>query len=126
MGGYSQSMTEASKATTPTSTTSTSTSTPSPAGSKPVRVGVRIPGPLRPLSSGADEVAVTAKTVGDALDAVMAMHPGLRRHLRAEDGSLREHVNVFRNEDDVRYLDGERTAVTEGDTVTIVPSIAGG
>lgn len=109
-----------------TSTATTSTSTTTGAGATPVRVAVRIPGPLRPLAAGADEVDVAARTVGDALDAVMAVHPGLRRHLRTEDGSLRQHVNVFRNEDDVRYLDGERTPVAEGDAVTIVPSIAGG
>lgn len=111
---------------TSTETTSTSSSSTAGAGATPVRAVVRIPGPLRPLAAGADEVSVTARTVGDALDGVMAVHPGLRRHLRAEDGSLREHVNVFRNEEDVRYLDGERTAVAEGDAVTIVPSIAGG
>lgn len=102
------------------------TSATSAAGAVPASVAVRIPGPLRPLAAGADEVPVTARTVGDALDQVMVAHPGLRRHLRAEDGSLREHVNVFRNEEDVRYLDGERTVVAEGDAVTIVPSIAGG
>lgn len=109
-----------------TEPTTTSTSTSPAAGAAPARVVVRIPGPLRPLADGSDEVTVTAGSVGDALVEVMAAHPGLRRHLRAEDGSLREHVNVFRNEEDVRYLDGERTAVSEGDAVTIVPSIAGG
>lgn len=108
-----------------TDATTTSTST-SPARDTPPRVVVRIPGPLRPLAGGSGDLMVAAGTVGQALEAIMETHPGLRRHFRAEDGSLREHVNVFHNEDDVRYLDGERTVIVEGDTVTIVPSIAGG
>lgn len=87
---------------------------------------IRIPGPLRGLAGGAGEVAVEAPTVGDALDDLVRLHPGLGRHLRTEAGTLREHINVYVNEDDVRYLDGEATPLEPGDTVTVVPSIAGG
>lgn len=87
---------------------------------------VRIPGPLRALAGGTDSVAVPAGTVRAALDELVRRHPGLSRHFRTEHGSLREHVNVFVNEEDIRYLDGEATAVAPGDTVTVVPSIAGG
>lgn len=90
------------------------------------RVTVRVPGPLRSVADGAGEVAVTCATVGEALDDLLDRHPGLRRHLRTETGGLREHVNVFLNDDDIRYLDGEATVVAQGDVVTIVPSIAGG
>lgn len=78
------------------------------------------------VADGAGEVAVTSTTVGRALDDLLDRHPGLRRHLREDGGRLREHVNVFLNEDDIRYLEGEDTAVAQGDVVTIVPSIAGG
>lgn len=96
------------------------------AGTAPVSVTVRIPGPLRALADGADEIMVAARSVGAVLDALLSDHPGLRRHLRTERGSLREHVNIFLNEDDIRFLDGTDTTVASGDTVTIVPSIAGG
>lgn len=92
----------------------------------PVRALVRVPGPLRGLVGGADEVPVSAATVGAAVDGVLDRHPALRRHLRTEAGTLREHVNLFLNEDDVRYLEGEGSALRGGDVVTIVPSIAGG
>jgi sulfur-carrier protein len=87
---------------------------------------VRIPGPLRSLAAGSGEVAVRARTVRGALDELVRRHPGLGRHLRTENGELREHVNVYLNEDDIRYLDGEATALGAGDTITVVPSIAGG
>jgi sulfur-carrier protein len=87
---------------------------------------VRIPGPLRSLAGGTGDVAVPAGTVRAALDDLVRRHPGLLRHFRTEQGDLREHVNVFVNEEDIRYLDGEETAVAPGDTVTVVPSIAGG
>ncbi len=89
-------------------------------------VTVRIPGPLRELAGGSAELSVGAATLADALDEILDRHPALRRHLRTEAGALREHVNVFRNEEDIRFLDGEATALEPGDDVTIVPSIAGG
>jgi sulfur-carrier protein len=87
---------------------------------------VRIPGPLRGLAGGTGEVAVRPGTVRAVLDDLVRRHPGLLRHFRTEQGDLREHVNVFVNEEDIRYLDGEGTPVAPGDTVTVVPSIAGG
>lgn len=87
---------------------------------------VRIPGALRGLAGGAGEVLVEGPTVGSALEALCGRHPALRRHLRSEDGGLREHVNVYLNEDDIRYLAGESTRLAPGDVVTVVPSIAGG
>lgn len=90
------------------------------------RVAIRVPGPLRELTGGAAEVGVDARTVAAALEALLARHPGLRRHLRDEAGSLRDHVNIFLNEEDIRFLDGSATHVQAGDIITVVPSIAGG
>ena len=87
---------------------------------------VRIPTPLRAYAGGEREVTVRTGTVGDAITEVIERHPQLRRHLYTEDGALRNFVNLFLNEDEVRYLGGDRTTVAEGDTITIVPSIAGG
>lgn len=89
-------------------------------------VVVRIPGPLRALTDGRQEVEVQADTVDRALTALLQLHPGLRRHIRSEDGGLRDYVNIFLNEEDIRILDGVDTAVRARDTVMIVPSIAGG
>ena len=87
---------------------------------------VRIPGPLRELAAGAEEVEASGGTVGAVLNDVVARLPGLRRHFRTETGALREHVNLYLNEEDVRWLEGEATPVSAGDALTIVPSIAGG
>lgn len=87
---------------------------------------IRIPGPLRELTGRVDDVTVDGATVADALDALMQRYPALRRHLRSDLGGLREHVNVFLNEDDIRVLGGEACHLDEGDVITIVPSIAGG
>lgn len=87
---------------------------------------IRIPGPLRELTGRVDDVTVDGATVADALDSLMQRYPALRRHLRSDVGGLREHVNVFLNEDDIRVLGGEQCHLDEGDVITIVPSIAGG
>lgn len=87
---------------------------------------IRIPTPLRAYAGAESEVTVRAGTVGDAMTDLIQRYPQLRRHLYTEDGALRNFVNVFLNEEEVRYLAGDRTAVAEGDTITIVPSIAGG
>jgi adenylyltransferase/sulfurtransferase len=64
--------------------------------------------------------------VGEALDGLVAQHPELKRHLYSDDGKLRAFVNVYVNDEDMRYLQKEATAVKDGDTISIVPSIAGG
>lgn len=89
-------------------------------------VVVRIPGPLRALADGREAIELPAGTVSAALEALVDRHPGLRRHLLTEDGTVRDYVNVFVNDDDIRYLDGPGTAVGAEDVITIVPSIAGG
>jgi len=87
---------------------------------------IHIPTPLRPYAEKKDTVDVQAKTVGDALTGLTAKHPELRRHLYTDQGKLRAFVNVYLNDQDVRYLQQESTPVGEGDTISIVPSIAGG
>ncbi|MEN8376920.1 MAG: molybdopterin-synthase adenylyltransferase MoeB [Gemmatimonadota bacterium] len=89
-------------------------------------IRVRIPTPLRQFSGGRAEVQVSATSVGDALGRVVDLHPELRRHLYAEDGSLRNFVNAYLNDEDVRQLDGGETSVSSDDVITILPSIAGG
>ena len=69
---------------------------------------------------------VKAATVGEPLSGLVAQHPELRRHLYTDDGKLRAFVNVYLNDEDVRYLQKEATAVKETDSISIVPSIAGG
>lgn len=91
-----------------------------------MNVVVRLPGPLRSFAEGLAEVEVTAETAGGVLRELVARYPLLRRHLYADGGELRSFVNVFVNEDDIRHVAGEATAVAPGDVVTIVPSIAGG
>ena len=87
---------------------------------------INIPTPLRQYAEKKDTVDVQAQTVGDALTRLTTKHPELRRHLYTDDGKLRAFVNVYLNDEDVRYLQKESTPVRESDTISIVPSIAGG
>lgn len=89
-------------------------------------VSIRIPTTLRTLTGGSAEVVVEGATVGDALGALDAAHPGFGDRLLDDDGNLRRFVNVFLADDDVRYLDGLATAVPEGATISIIPAVAGG
>ncbi len=89
-------------------------------------VTVRVPTTLRPLTAGASEVAVDGATVGDVLTALDVTYPGFRERLLDDNGKLRRFVNVFVSDDDVRFLDGLDTAVPAGETVSIVPAVAGG
>lgn len=86
---------------------------------------IRIPTPLRPYSGGQSSINVTGNNVGAVLNHLTEQYPELRQHLFDGD-QLRSFVNVFLNEEDVRYLDGPETAVGEDDTLMIIPSIAGG
>ena len=89
-------------------------------------VTVRIPTQLRTLSSGASEVSVEGGTVAEALKALDTAHPGFAERLFDESGSLRRFVNVFLADEDIRFLDGVDTSVIEGQTISIVPAVAGG
>jgi molybdopterin synthase sulfur carrier subunit len=87
---------------------------------------VRIPSVLRNLTAGQETVTVSATTVEHLLAALDVAHPGVRARLCDETGKLRKFVNVFVGEEDIRFLDGPATALKDGDTVDIVPAIAGG
>jgi len=89
-------------------------------------VSVRIPTPLRKLTGGADEVAVEGANVGEIIENLEAAHPGLKERLCDEAGEIRRFVNVYVNDEDVRFLEGRATALKDGDEVSIVPAIAGG
>jgi adenylyltransferase/sulfurtransferase len=86
---------------------------------------VRIPTPLRPYAGGNSNVSVSGANVGAALQDLTRQHPDLRQHLFEAD-KLRSFVNIYLNQEDVRYLDGEATPLKEADTLLIIPSIAGG
>jgi molybdopterin/thiamine biosynthesis adenylyltransferase/rhodanese-related sulfurtransferase/molybdopterin converting factor small subunit len=89
-------------------------------------VTVSIPTPLRSFTGGQDTVELSGDTVGQVLDGLLAAHAGLRRHLVQDDGRLRNFVNLYLNETDIRHLSSTATPVRSGDVLTIVPSIAGG
>src|SRR5918994_1910081 len=87
---------------------------------------VKIPTPLRQYTSGNSEVEVGGGTAGDALGKLVEEHPELEQHLYTGDGKLRSFVNVYKGDEDIRYLDGQDTGVSENDELSIIPSIAGG
>ena len=89
-------------------------------------VNVRIPTQLRTLTGGSGEVEVEGATVGEVLKGLDAAHPGFADRLFDEGGNLRRFVNVFLADEDVRFLDGLGTPVAEGQTLSIVPAVAGG
>lgn len=89
-------------------------------------VTVQIPTPLRRFTGEAGEVDVEGSTVEAALADLVRRHPQLQHHLFGDDGRVRSFVNVFVNDDNIRYGKGAATPVAEGDTVSIIPSIAGG
>jgi len=87
---------------------------------------VHIPTPLRQYVGKQASLDVQGSTVGEAMNALVAEHPELRKHLYTEDGKLRAFVNLYVNDEDIRYLQKEATALKDGDNISIVPSIAGG
>ena len=87
---------------------------------------IRIPPVLRPQTDGAPEVEAPGADVGEVLRALTAKHPGTEEQLFGEGGDLNRYVNVYLNDEDVRVLNGLGTAVKEGDTVVILPAMAGG
>ena len=88
-------------------------------------VKVRIPTPLRTLTGGKDEVDARGGTVREVIDDLEKNYPGLRDRL-CDDKGVRRFVNIYQNEEDIRFLDALETAVKEGDSISIVPAIAGG
>ncbi len=89
-------------------------------------VKVMIPTPLRPYTNRKDALYVEGRTVGELMQKLTTEHAQLRKHLYADNGALRNFVNVYVNNEDIRYLKKEETPVNENDVVSIIPSIAGG
>jgi len=89
-------------------------------------VTIEIPTAFRRFTDGAPRVDCTASTVAEALDTLTKRFPGLSRHVRDDSGQIRQFLNIYLNEEDIRFLGGESCALREGDRVMLVPSIAGG
>ncbi len=89
-------------------------------------VKVLIPTPLRNLTNNQAEVSAEGNSISEIIDNLSKNHNGLRDRLVDENGKVRRFVNVYLNEEDIRFLQGEGTAVKAGDTISIVPAIAGG
>ncbi|MEI8023004.1 MAG: MoaD/ThiS family protein [Actinomycetota bacterium] len=89
-------------------------------------VTVRIPTTLRPLSGGVSTVQVEGSTLGEILKALNAAHPGFSDRLLDSEGNLHKFVNIFVADDDVRYMQGLDTKIATGQTVSIIPAVAGG
>ena len=87
---------------------------------------ILIPTPLRQYTGTQDTVQVNGATVGEALTELTTQHQDLRRNIYNDEGKLRSFVNVYVNDEDIRYLSTDKTEVKEADTISIVPSIAGG
>ena len=89
-------------------------------------VSVRLPTILRTQAGGLSEVSAEGETVGEVVDDVVRQFPGTATHLKAPDGGLHRFVNVYLNDEDVRYLGGLETPVSDGAELSIIPAVAGG
>jgi molybdopterin synthase sulfur carrier subunit len=89
-------------------------------------VVVRIPTPLRSVTKGAAEVQAAGDTVNDVIQDLERQYPGLRERLVEDGGQIRRFINIYVNQEDIRFLEGAKTTLKQGDEVSIVPAIAGG
>ena len=89
-------------------------------------IKVRIPTPLRPLTKNQGEVEAKAASIAEMIETLNDAHPGLKDRLCDDKGELRRFVNIYVNEEDIRFLKGKDTSLKDGDEVSIVPAIAGG
>ena len=89
-------------------------------------VKVRIPTPLRKLTNNEEIVEVTAETVSAALGELQSRYPGIKERLLDDNGAVRRFVNVYVNEEDIRFLQNQQTPLKSGDEISIIPAIAGG
>lgn len=89
-------------------------------------ITVRIPTPLRKLTSGKGEVVIEGNTVQDMVDALEKSYPGMKERLCDDGGELRRFLNFYLNEEDIRFIKGKETPIKDGDEISIVPAIAGG
>ena len=89
-------------------------------------VTVRIPTPLRKLTSDQPEVAAVGPNIESIIENLESNHPGIKERICDESGNIRRFVNIYLNDEDIRFLDGTATAVTDGDEISVIPAIAGG
>ncbi len=89
-------------------------------------VTVRIPTALRRITQGQGEVKIEAKNIGEVINKLEEEFPGIKERLTEQDGSIRKFVNIYLNDEDIRYLKGVDTELKDGDVVSIIPAIAGG
>lgn len=89
-------------------------------------VVVRIPTQLRSLTGGSNRVEVEATTVGEVVAALESAHPGFEARLLDDQGAVRRYVNLFVDDEDIRFVDGLATPVEDGQTISVVPAVAGG
>lgn len=89
-------------------------------------VTIRIPTTLRNLTEGSAEISVEGATVAEALEDLEAKHPGFKERILDDEGEVRRFVNVFVDDEDTRYLEGTKTSVLQGQTLSLVPAVAGG
>jgi molybdopterin synthase sulfur carrier subunit len=89
-------------------------------------ITVRIPTPLRKITGGNDEVKIEGSTITEVLAALEAAHPGIKERICEEDGTLRKFVNLYVNDEDIRFKENMETSIKDGDELSIVPAIAGG
>ena len=89
-------------------------------------ISIRIPTPLRKLTNDQEVVQADGSTIGDILRSLDTSYPGLKERICDEEGNIRRFVNVYLNDEDIRFLDEQATAVTSSDEISIVPAIAGG
>jgi MoaD family protein len=87
---------------------------------------VRIPTPLRKLTNNEELVEINATTIGDAITELQSRYPGIKERLLDDSGSVRRFVNVYVNEEDIRFLQNQQTSLKDGDEISIIPAIAGG
>ncbi len=87
---------------------------------------VRIPTPLRKLTADKDEVSISAANVNELIESLESQFPGIKNRLCDESGNLRRFINLYVNNEDIRFLNGKETALKEEDVVSIIPAIAGG
>ncbi|MCH8982167.1 MoaD family protein [candidate division KSB1 bacterium] len=89
-------------------------------------VEIIIPLVLRQYAENRDSVNLSGQNIGELLDNLMQKFPNMKKHLFSEDGQIRNFVNVYVNDDDIRYLENSETQLKEGDVISIIPSVAGG
>lgn len=89
-------------------------------------VNIKIPTPLRNLTGDIDKVTADGDTLAEIVEQLEQTYPGMRERMCEEDGELRRFVNVYVNGEDVRFMDGIKTALSDGDEISIVPAVAGG